>query len=716
VRSREQSHKSAGRHRAWPVILAATAAFAALGTLPLTLQALHVHLQPVAATSANGVTLLPAPARPAPVPLPPVARPIEPGQPPAALPAADAASEAAAVNTEDHRLRIMLHDAIHYRLRIMLHDAIRVYRPEVIPVRGSLPTLVLTAGPHAYTAADLVRRGALIMLKHNTALLLDNLFISTNAQLNLGGPELRVLYLDSTIGGFTSIVAWKGNLSFHGTASRPFTIMGWNRADNAPAADRGYGRPYIREVGGRMTLSNVRVSSLGFWSGRTGGVAWTGLTAKPSTGSASNSTFTDDTYGAFLFRSSGVTFRGDLFEFNELDGLRIHRYSRGTSVINSSSSRNGGNGFIVSRATRDSLLRNDVAEHNGGNGFYIDGRPLVTGASASGGSADPGSGATVEDSASLGNGKLGILVEGGAGTVIKANQVCAGVTGVAVRYNATNAVLTGNYISCHPRTGLSVGPYAPRATVSGNVIIGARMGIMVRSSSSVQLDNNYIFGATVFGITVRGSASRVAGVGNVLTGSGFRAVDARAQASPPALSSTNLSGWAHHARITFWTYLAFHPLAALWLGIMIVVLAAALWSHRRKLPPHPYPVTTRWVGSPADVRPTGPLPADPQPARPEVPALVGVTTRPVEVYTGAVSPPPAPPRHHVPVGPAAEPAANGHTEPAANGGRDGYGYGARWVPPWAPTPEPVTRPDLLGGQDDTFFDGFSPLPEDDRSW
>ena len=36
--------------------------------------------------------------------------------------------------------------------------------PEVIPTRGSLPTLVLTAGQGTYTAADLVQYGALVML------------------------------------------------------------------------------------------------------------------------------------------------------------------------------------------------------------------------------------------------------------------------------------------------------------------------------------------------------------------------------------------------------------------------------------------------------------------------------------------------------------------------------------------------------------------------
>lgn len=764
------------RRRSWPAVAAAVAAFGLLGTMPLTLALLHVHLQPVAATSSHGVTLLPAPGNLTPSPLPAVAQPIDPGQPPASLPSVDSAREAAAVAAEDHRIRTMI------------HDSARIYQPEVIPVRGSLPTLVLTAASRAYTAADLVQYGALVMLPHDAALLLDDVFVSTNARLSLGAPTLRALYLDSGSGGFASIVGWGGNLSFHGTAQHPFTIMGWDRADSAPAADRGYGRSYIREMGGTMTLTNVRVSSMGFWSGRTGGVAWTGLNGKPSTGGASYSTFTDNTYGAFLSRSRGVAFRADLFEFNELDGLRIHRYAIGTVATLSSASRNGGNGFIASRASQKTLLMDDVSEHNAGNGFYIDGRPLVTGASASGGSATPGSGTAVKYSAALGNGRIGILVEGGTGTVLEADQVCGAVTAVAVRYNAENAVLTGNDIRCSPRTGLSIGPAAPGAMISGNTVVGARMGMLIRSSGAIELDNNHIFGATVFGITARGSTSKVTGVGNVLSGAGFRAVDARADASPPALSSTNLSGWAHHVKITVWSYLRFHPLAMTWLSIAILVLAGAAWSHRRRLPPHPYEASTRWRGEALSATPTEPAPA-PVPAlagaatpptdsafraatQEAEPALAGTATAEAErelvraavlaagpVLTRPASPAPASsltwdapatltfPRINVPQ-PSGGAPTNGHA-PADLGARQREnaqlkpGNGPRpsahtrerpidgprqlapggsalthgdldpiWTPPWAPAP----APDPERGGNDSYFDVFSPLPRevDDR--
>ena len=583
--------------RVWPFVAAAAALFALLATLPIVLPILHLQLEPSAPKTSHGVTLLPAPRAPSAVSLPEVAQPIDADQPWASLPSVNQTTEANAVSAEDARVRVMLHDAGH------------LYEPEVIPTRGALPTLVLTAGA-PYTVGELVEYGAMVLLPDNTALLLDNIFVSTNATLDVGGAGLRALYLDDGSGGFATIVAWGGNLSFRGTDGRPLTIMGWDRATSSPAADLGNGRPYIREVGGRMTLNDIRASYLGFWSGRTGGVAWTGLLGKPSKGGATDSTFTGDTYGAFVSRGEGVSFTRDLFEFNELDGLHIHRYSVGSSVTASSATRNGGNGFTVSPATENTVLSRDVSEHNAGNGYFVDGRPIATGASASGGSVAPGTGTVIRYSSANNNGQIGMLVEGGSGTVVEADQVCSSNTAVAVKEDATDAVVTGNYLGCDPRTGLSIGPSVPGLTLSGNTVAGPRIGVLVNSSGAIEVDSNTITGATVFGITARGSSSQLTGVGNVISGTGFRAVDNRADASTPALSGTNDSAWVVHTRVTFFSYLRFHPLAALWLSVAILLLAAWAWSRRRRLPAHPYETTTRWRPVPR----TSPIVTERQPA------------------------------------------------------------------------------------------------------
>ena len=214
----------------------------------------------------------------------------------------------------------------------------------------------------------------------------------------------------------------------------------------------------------------------------------------------------------------------------------------------------------------------------------------------------------VKDSAALNNGEIGIVVEGGTGTVIEGDQVCATVTAIAVRYGVTDGVLTGNDVRCDPRSGFSIGPSTPGLMVSGNTVVGPRTGFLVSDSGSIELDSNLVTGATVFGISARGLSSKVTGVGNVISGTGFRAVDARADAAAPVLSATNSSGWVYHGKVSFWSYLRFHPLAALWLSILILVLIAWVWSHRRRLPSHPYPASTRWRGDAPAAEPVQPAP------------------------------------------------------------------------------------------------------------
>jgi len=568
--------------RAGSAVFVSTLFFAVLAMLPSILPALHIQLTPAAPQTSYGVTLMVAPWNPHAVHVPPVAQPVSPNAVPATLATAGAASEAAIVTSEDTRLRTVLRMTPHIR------------QPTDVSLQGSLTTLVLPAAASAYTAQALVRLGAMVLQPHNAALLVENVYVAAGATLILEGPALRTLYMESGNKGFATIVGWGGNLTFAGTVAHPLTITGWDRAAGVPAAGQGHGRSYIRDIDGRMILTEVRASRLGFWSGRTGGVAWTGLTSGPATGGAVDSTFTDDTYGAFVSRGSGITFVNDLFESNELDGLHIHRYSLHTRAISSSAVRNGANGFAVSPASEGTLLNDDIAEHNGGNGFYLDGRPLASGASASGVSVSPSAGTTVEYSAAVDNEKIGVLVEGGVTTVVKGDQVCGSTSAIEVKDGASETVVTGNTILCSPRSGISVGPSAPGAVLAGNAIDGAKTALLISNSGRIQLDDNRVAGATVFGVNVRGTTSAVSGVGNSFSGSGFRVVGYRADTPAPSLAGSDASGWTHHSRVTLWSYLWFHPLAAMWLGIATLLLLTSRLSRRRRAQSHPYPASTRW--------------------------------------------------------------------------------------------------------------------------
>lgn len=107
------------------VVLLALLLFATLAATPEILGALHLRLDHGAPTTVRGVRLLPAPSAPRQVALPSVALPIDPGQPPAALPVVSATRQAATVAAEDSRIRFLV------------HDAAAVFQPEVVPTRGA---------------------------------------------------------------------------------------------------------------------------------------------------------------------------------------------------------------------------------------------------------------------------------------------------------------------------------------------------------------------------------------------------------------------------------------------------------------------------------------------------------------------------------------------------------------------------------------------------
>jgi hypothetical protein len=581
------------RNWGWVANGAAFALIAGLAALPFLLQS---QSTPAWVRSAERTSPIPltAPAGALPgVVLGATATPIAPEEAPARPPIVDSVRGAALVAGEDLRLRDLIH-----------HIGKLVY-PTVMPppssinagagaLRNNVPTLVLP-GPLSYTATDLQSAGAALPLTGGGYMLVDSVVVGPGATLTIGGAGVPMLLLASAPESFTSIVDWGGTLTLNGVSpTQPMTIMSWDRAANQPAADRGDGRPYIRAVGGRMDLLNVRVKSLGFWSGRTGGVAWTGINSRPSTGSAESSTFVDNTYGAFVARSTGVQFKNDLFEANELDGLRLHRNATNSIVAFSASARNGGNGFVVSRGAIGNVLRDDLAVNNAENGFLLNGLPLVNGASPSGHTAVASSGTIVQDSDAEGNARTGILVEGGAGTIIQRNIVCGAVTGIAVRAGATSTMVVGNEVRCGGRIALAIGPAVTGTTVDGNLLSNARIGLLIRNSAGVRIINNRFAGISVFGLSVRGTSPGVVGNDNMISGRGFQPVDVRGGAENPTLISTNTSGWQHRTSLSLVAELRYHPILDTWLAILVLIALLTIATRFRKRPARPYHYTVPW--------------------------------------------------------------------------------------------------------------------------
>lgn len=577
--------------------------FAALAALPWLFSG---HAPPPWVQAAVAASPVPLPAAPAPLPpvaLSAIATPEQPYAAPASPPSsANALHQAALVAGEDARLRTLMHNTNHLSV------------PSVILVPGAAPTLVLPARPQAYGLSDLENAGAVTSLGQGSFILIDSVLIRPAATLSLGDSDgLTHLSMNSGASTFTSVVVWGGTLEISGQSSRsPLAINGWDQVDNNAAQDRGFGRPYIRDAGGRLDVRYVRFSNLGFWSGRTGGVAWTGLTREPATGSAASSTFIGNTYGAFVSTSEKVAFSNDLFEGNELDGLRLHKGASGSTITSSASVRNGANGFVVARGATSDELDGDVAVNDAGNGFLLNGSPLSNGASPSGDSGGASVGTVLEGSEAERNARTGILVEGGVGTVVRDDIVCGVATAIAINRGAADSFVVGNEIRCGTRIALSIGPAVTGTTVWGNTFDAARIGVLIRNSPGVRLIDNRFNAITIFGMSIRGSSPGVVGTNNVITGRGFAAIDVRGGAPTPRLTNSNLDGWQHSSVATVWSYLRYHPLLTAWVAILTMVAVFWVITRFRRRMHRPYRHHVPWqptplAGPPVDASSTMPL-------------------------------------------------------------------------------------------------------------
>lgn len=558
--------------RRWPGYLAAFLVlllFAALGTLPWVAKLGRAPSWVVVNQHSHAIQALPVPALPRLLPTLDSAR-----GPRASLPPAGRPSEADVVKRED------------LRIRTALRDGTKIVIPTVAQIGSGAPTLILPARPKPYTARELAAAHALTPLPRNEGqLLVDNVVVSGGASLTLGGAAMTVLRLTSTPSQFVSIVVSNGSLKLFGASKNvPTTITSWDPERQQAASDSGRGRAYIRAIASRMTLKYVNAASLGFWSGRTGGVAWTGSSSVSSTGGAADSTFRSNAYGAYLSNTTAVNFTKDVFELNEADGLRLHRGVADTTVNTSVSARNGGNGFVVDRATHGDTLDNVMSVNNEGDGFLFNGRALVRGLSPSGASATQSQGVTLVHSEATLNGSYGVLVAGGQSPVLQSNTICVSgkAVGIALRDAATGVQILGNNVNCGGSVGLEVGAGVIRTIVQFNTFGHAHIGILIRSAPGVRLVGNHVDSNSVFGLSIRGPSPDVEGSDNVVTGRGIRSLDVQQGAPKPLITQTDVSNFTHEARVSTIDYFRFHPILLVWVGIGVLALFASLNARLRR--------------------------------------------------------------------------------------------------------------------------------------
>jgi len=214
-------------------------------------------------------------------------------------------------------------------------------------------TTTLPAAARAYTLDSLIKLGA-ARRTGTTAEgapvveIVKHVLVLPGARLVIDIPG-TTLRLASGTDGFVTLVGWAGAIALTGTERAPITLT--SGAGTGPDTDVADGRAYVRIIGADLSTSNVKVSDLGFWSGRTGGVAVTGLGDRPATATLKSTEVRQSHYGLYTSDTKSLTITDSRFAMNRAGGVLLHRGSANVVVERTAVTENGGPGILASRGS-----------------------------------------------------------------------------------------------------------------------------------------------------------------------------------------------------------------------------------------------------------------------------------------------------------------------------------------------------------------------------
>ncbi|WP_222271611.1 right-handed parallel beta-helix repeat-containing protein [Modestobacter marinus] len=447
---------------------------------------------------------------------------------------------------------------------------------------GGVDTQVLTRRERAWTLEDLIALGAAQVQPDDAVLVTRHVLVAPGARLTIEAPG-RAVRLRSQPSGFASLVAWKAELTLSGAAGRPLRLSSWDPGRGTADVTPVDGRSYVREVGGAMWLRDVDATHLGFWAGRTSGVAWTGSATAPATGGAVGSSFRSNHYGAFSSEGADLVFTGSVFAGNTVDGLALHRRTVRTTVQDSTARDNGRHGFSADRGSQSVTYRGVTAVRNSGSGVWFSGSPLSTNLSAGGAPLRAYGQLRVAGGRFAENGRAGIRVVDGHQVVISGAEVVGNRDGVVLDGTTSPTRVDDTVVTGQHRFGIAVS--GGTATVADNRVTGSTTGIRVQDAD-VAVTGNAVTEATAHGISVIGRAEGTALADNTVAGRGPSALDAYRLAAGLSVvqSGNDVTGWARDRdNSDYWaSFVPNHPMLVLWVVVLGVPLALRLRARRHR--------------------------------------------------------------------------------------------------------------------------------------
>ncbi|MCW3005144.1 MAG: exported protein of unknown function [Conexibacter sp.] len=450
---------------------------------------------------------------------------------------------------------------------------------------GGAQTLVLTARGLDYGVADLVALGAAEVQPDGAVLVTRHVFVAPGARLTVDAPG-TTLRLRSDQSGFVSLVAWKADLRLSGAEGRPLAVTSWNPELQGPDPSTIDGRAYVRDVSGGMEVRFLQASDLGFWAGRTSGVAWTGSSRTAATGAAIGSTFRHNHYGAFASRGKGLAVAGSDFSDNTVDGLLLHRSTADTTITDSTARDNGRHGFSADHGSELVSFLDVSAEENRAYGIFFSGTPLSEGQSVGGASLRTYGRVMVSGGTFRKNDKAGLRVVDGTDVHITGTRVADNTDGIVLAGTTAPTKVEHATVTGNRRFGISVS--SASATVTGNELSGSETAIRVRDAA-VAVTGNDVRRATVHAISVVGAATGSSLEHNRIGGRGPSGLDLyRVDAGVTVgVSGNDVTGWTQDRdNSIYWSnFVPNHPMLVLWVALLGVTLLLTLLGRHERVAP-----------------------------------------------------------------------------------------------------------------------------------
>ncbi|WZH37490.1 MAG: right-handed parallel beta-helix repeat-containing protein [Microbacterium enclense] len=429
-----------------------------------------------------------------------------------------------------------------------------------------------------YVLDQLVAMGAVRKDDNATFTLVRNVVVRPGVQLDIIAPG-STLRLASSSAGATSIVAWGGRLQLAGAEGAPIRITSWDEGAGAADVDETDGRAYIRVRDGALLTNYADIEQLGYWSGRTGGLAITGTGFGDAEVHLTSSRLTGLHYGVFASDTSTVEIVDTTVDQSTLTGVEVTNGGTDTRIENSTITASGADGIAVSRQSPNLSVTGTVVTDSAGWGIRVDGAALADGPTTGGYGTTPSQGFTLTESRVHGNTEGGVRVISTDTTEIRQATVDEERTAVLLEGPLSGLTVASADLSSTELRGLDISGRITDATVSDSRIAGRRIAVELTGAAVVMSGNDLSVST--------GSAIELAeGARADITGSTFHGVGEDAVAiwsgARTMQAGNDESDWRFQ-----WAWVGWmneHPMMWLWALVLLIpaIGLPLLWRRRRE--------------------------------------------------------------------------------------------------------------------------------------